>query len=239
MPVSFSAWQLLGLILISGVLWMHYVESKDRHQPEPRWRLLFAFALGIVACGLSVLGFIALEALGVPGIGFNEGAWTAMFCFGIIGPLEEGTKVLLAYLFVFRWREYDEPLDGFVYAAALSLGFACAENFYTLGGSDWPDQLAYTVALPLTHVLFSAIWGLGIGHARFGVSRPLHRALWQIGSIALAMFVHGLHDFLIFAYQARFATCGLALALWVCLISRVHVLRKRAVAGLAAPNPRA
>src|SRR5262249_36074087 len=156
----------LGLILISGMLWMLYVNSKDRHRPEPRWRLLFAFGLGIAACIISIVGYALLDALGVPDIEFGERRWTAVFCFAIVGPLEEGAKVLMAYLIVFRWREFDEPMDGFVYAAAIALGFACAENFYGTSPSAGLRELALVVALPITHVLFSAIWGFGIGHAR-------------------------------------------------------------------------
>ena len=191
-----------------------------------------------MAWALSFLGYNALEALQVPEIGYNEGPWTAVYCFGIVGPIEEGSKVLLAYLFVFRWREYDEPIDGFVYAAALSLGFASAENLYSVGHAGWFYQLAFTVALPIAHVLFSAIWGLGIGYAHFCVSRPSHRVLWQIGSIALAMFAHGLYDFLIFAYQATLATSGLVLALWLFAIWRLRLFRKQATEALAAREHR-
>jgi RsiW-degrading membrane proteinase PrsW (M82 family) len=234
-PLSLNTWQLAGVILASAMLWMHYVQSKDRHRPEPRWRLLMAFALGIVACVLSTLSLEALEALGVPDIKFNERPWTAFYCFGIVGPFEEGTKGLLAYLIVFRWREFDEPLDGFVYAAALALGFACAENLWGTIEAGWLDQLASTVALPMPHVLFSAIWGFGIGYARFCVRRPSRRAFWQIGSIALAMIIHGLYDFLIFAYQARLAMSGLALALWVFVIWGTRQFGKLSIAHPAMP----
>src|SRR5262245_29798502 len=118
-----NTWQLLGVILASAVFWFQYVDLKDRHRPEPRWRLIAAFGLGMVAWGLSVLTFMALEAMGLPDVKMGERKWNAVFCFGIVGPLEEGTKALMAYLFVFRWREFDEQIDGFVYAAAIALGF--------------------------------------------------------------------------------------------------------------------
>jgi len=235
MPVSLNTWQMLGLILASALLWMHYVQLKDRHQPEPCRHLLFAFVLGIVACGLAVLGFILLEALGVPDLKFNDRPWTAVFCFLIIGPLEEGAKVLLAFLFVFRWREFNEPLDSFVYAAAISLGFASVENFYNVPELGWQHQLARTIALPITHVLFSAIWGFGIGYARFCLPPSARRTWWQIGSIALGMFVHGLHDFFLLAYQATLLTSGLALALWGCVIWWARAFARHA--GALRPIP--
>jgi len=228
MSFSLTPWQMLGLVLISGLLWMNYVRSKDRHQPEPRRRLLLAFILGIVAYLLAAVSYEVIETLGVPPIRMNERPWTAFYCFGIVGPLEEGAKVLLAALFIFRWREYDEPVDGFVYASALALGFACAENVYGTGSIGWQWQLAHTVATPFVHLLFSAIWGLGIAHAHFCVSRGSRRILWQGGSVLLAMAAHGLHDFLIFAYQAALATGALALILWGLLMWRLGLLSKRA-----------
>ena len=229
MSFSFNAWQLLGLILASGLLWMLYVRSKDRHQPEPSRRLLFAFILGIGAYFLSLLGYLAVESLRVPDIQFNERLWNAVYCFGIVGPFEEGAKVLVAYLVVFRWREYDEPIDGFVYASAISLGFACAENFQTIATADWLMQLAYTVTLPITHVLFGSIWGLGIAYAHFCVASPARRVVWQAGSIGLSMVAHGLHDYFIFAFQATVATSALTLVVWLVVLWRLHFLGKRAV----------
>ena len=172
-----STWQLAGVILASALFWMQYVNLKDRRQPEPRRRLLLGFVLGLVAWGIAVLGFMAFEALGVPDIQFGERAWTAVYCFLIVGPLEEGAKALMAYLFVFRWREFDEPIDGFVYAAAISLGFASLENFYNVPDLDWGQQLARTAALPITHTLFSAIWGFGAAHARFAAPPGPRRVL--------------------------------------------------------------
>lgn len=224
MPVSFSAWQLLGLIVISGMWWMYYVMSKDRHRPEPLRRLLLAFGLGMVACAISLATYRALEALRFPDLDFKASLRTAVYCFGVIGPVEEGAKILMAYLFVFRWREYDEPIDGFVYAASLSLGFACLENFRTVADAGWQRQLASTVALPITHALFGSIWGLGIAHAHFRVSGRARRLWWQWGSIAAAMLAHGLYDFLILAFQSTTAPSSLALLLWLFVIWRAHRL---------------
>ncbi len=113
-----------------------------------------------------------------------------------------------------------------MYASAIALGFACTENFQTITPAHWPTQLAYTVTLPITHVPFSSIRGLGIAHAHFCVARPARRVLWQAGSIGLSMVAHGLHDYFIFAFQATLATSGLALALWAFVLWRLRLLGK-------------
>jgi protease PrsW len=171
-----------------------------------------------VAWLFAVIGYQAAEAMGVPDVMFNERPWTAVYCFLLIGPLEEGAKMLLACAIIFRWRAFDEPLDGFVYASALSLGFASVENFYKLPNLHWPEQLARTAALPITHILFSAPWGFGIGYARCCLPHSRRRVVWQAGFVALGMFLHGLYDFLLFAYQATFVCSGMALVLWLSVI---------------------
>ena len=222
MPVTLNTWQLLGVTLASALFWMLYVDLKDRRQREPRRLLLIAFLLGIVAWGIAVLGFMALDALKVPDIKMGELRWNAVYCFLIVGPLEEGAKALMAYLVVFRWRAFDEPIDGFVYAAAISLGFASMENFYNLPDLDWLGQLARTLALPITHTLFAAIWGFGAAHARLGVPPGRRRLTWQVGTLALGMAAHGLYDYVIFAFQATLITSGLALVIWAFVIWRAH-----------------
>jgi len=221
-PVTLNTWQLLGVTLASALFWMLYVDLKDRRQPEPRRLLLIAFLLGIVAWGIAVLGFMALDILKVPDIKMGELRWNAVYCFLIVGPLEEGVKALMAYLVVFRWRAFDEPIDGFVYAAAISLGFASMENFYNLPDLDWLGQLARTLALPITHTLFAAIWGFGAAHARFDVPPGLRRKCWQFGTLLLGMAAHGLYDYIIFAFQATLVTSALALVIWAFVIWRAH-----------------
>ena len=236
MNVTLNSWQLLGVILASALFWLQYVRVKDRRKPEPRRCLIIAFILGIVAGIISILGFNLLDALGVPDIKFGEKPWTAFYCFMIVGPLEEGMKALVAYQVVFRWREFDEPIDGFVYAAAIALGFASTENFSNLPDFPWLEQLARTAALPITHTLMSAIWGFGAGYARFCVPPGRRRRLWQFGSLALGMAVHGLYDFLIFAYQATFISSGLALVLWGVVIWWAHAALKHPLVATTIPT---
>jgi len=215
-------WKLLGMIVASAVFWMQYVDLKDRIKHEPRKLLLLAFLLGIVASLIALLLFAACDALGVPWTEGRGKLWTAGYCFLVIGPVEEGAKVLLAYLFVFRWSEFDEPIDGFVYAAAISIGFASLENFYNLPSLPLWEQLAHTATLPLTHTLFAAVWGFGIAWARLCIGPGALRTAMQAGSVLLAMSLHGLYDFLLFAYQATFLTSGLILVIWIFVIWRAR-----------------
>ena len=87
-------------------------------------------------------------------------------CFLVIGPCEEIAKFLAVRLFVYRNHEFDEPLDGIIYAAAAALGFASLENvLYVI---DWHTGVTSSgarsamrslLALP-GHVIFADDVGL-------------------------------------------------------------------------------
>lgn len=232
---SATTWQILGMVLASAVFWIQYVDFKDKLAPEPRIRLLFAFLLGIIAACLAYAAFTVLEWLGLPSPESGTTLWKAWFCFALIGPIEEGAKILVAILFIFRWQEFDEVIDGFVYAAAISIGFATLENYIQFPALPLTEQLVRTATLPLTHTLFAAIWGFGIGHALLDVKPGPQRVLWIVGSILLGTTAHGLYDFLIFTYHPAFLTSGLVLVIWSWVISRARALAKRSAAN--SPNP--
>lgn len=206
------------------MFWLLYIESKDRLRTGPAYHLIGAFTLGAGAAVVALGVFISLEALGGLNLQPTDRRGLAFLCFGFIGPVEEGTKVLFAWLIVFKWREFAEPIDGFVHAAALSLGFASLENLLHLPGLPLTEQIARTLTLPITHTLFAALWGFGIAHARMRM-RP-GPASWalQFGCIFAAAMLHGLYDFLLMGWQATFVTSAMVLVLWVFVILRARKL---------------
>ena len=205
------------------MFWLLYIESKDRLRRGPAYPLIGAFTLGAGAAVLSLGTFVLLEAVGGLELAPTGRGGLALLCFGFVGPVEEGTKVLFAWLIVFKWREFSEPIDGFIYAAALSLGFASLENLLHLPGLPLYEQVARTLCLPITHTLFAAIWGFGIAHARLRMTPgPASWAL-QGGSILAAAMLHGLYDFLLIGWEATFVTTGMVLVLWIVVI--IHARR--------------
>jgi len=258
MPESLS-WQVLGMVAASALFWMMYIDSKDRFRHEPPVRLIGAFAIGMGAAIAALGAFSVLASVGGTltedaGIFLRlrsqlSGVITApettgqkaFLCFFLIGPIEEGAKVLAAWFLVFRWRVFDEPIDGFVYAAAIALGFASLENLLHLPNLSLGEQVARTLTLPITHSLFAAVWGFGVAHARLRMHPGPAFWLLQIGSIVLAAFLHGLYDFLLLAYQWTFATSGLVLVLWITVIWRtrglVQAQRGRAMAITGKHSP--
>ena len=218
---------LVPLVLVGALAWLAYIDLKDRAKPEPRLRLAQAFCLGLGAA-VAALGIFELAAwLGMPAVDGADLHTTAWICFGVIGPVEEGVKVAALVLVVFRWEEFDEPIDGFVYAGAIALGFATLENLIHLPAvPGWPERFAFALILPLTHTLFASVWGFGLGAARLIDSSWRG---WTLGclSVVLAMALHGLYDFVLFESEARWASAAIAAVLWVFLIVHARKMAKR------------
>jgi RsiW-degrading membrane proteinase PrsW (M82 family) len=187
-------------------MWVVY--RTDTYEPEPAQKILKTFLLGgasivpaFVIERLCSLGYPFLEAIERAGQSSTDQGLSllpvALGCFVVIGPTEELVKFAAVRLFIYRDPEFDEPLDGIIYASAAALGFASLENvFYVIdftGGLHirWAALgLRSFLALP-GHVIFGATWGYALGRRRFDPTYPV----WS--RVALAAALHGLYDFVL------------------------------------------
>ncbi len=83
--------------------------------------------------------------------------------FFTAAPVEEGLKLSILYFFVYKMKDFNEPIDGVVYGVCASLGFATLENFYYVYLlADYYDTSSMTMAVLRS---FSAV----PAHAAFGM----------------------------------------------------------------------
>jgi len=218
----------LGMVVTGAVLWMLYLDRKDRIQPEPRRLLFFAWLWGCVSALLALLLFGIATHLGFPAWPGDSPAEIGFYCLALVGPIEEGAKFLVARLIVFRWAHFDERIDGLVYAGAVAIGFATVENLLYAQILPWPQQLVRAITSPLTHTVFAAIWGFGAAHALQESRSGTSRLLWQLLPLLVAMALHGLYDFFLLAYNATIPASTIILVLWVGLILYARRLNGRA-----------
>ena len=237
--------------MIPGVIWLWIIYRTDWYEPEPKRLVLGTFALGVVAIGPAFLGervagmiypflkYIEQSAL----TGVTAPIPMAIGCFLVIGPCEEFAKFLAVRLFVYRNKEFNEPLDGIIYAAAAALGFASLENvLYVIdwhtGHVQWGALgIRSLLALP-GHVIFATTWGYALGRQKFD---PSYR-VWPM--VMLAALLHGLYDFLLM-YRPTQPLILLYMSLMVPIIVRqIRLLRAESPfapggALAAAPPPAA
>lgn len=164
----------IALVVIPTFLLLGYFRARDLN-PEPARMLWTTFGLGVLIC----LPVIPVELLAgrllapIAGIPYEHGLLHALF--GAALP-EELFKFLVVVFFCMRSREFDEPMDGVVYGAVASLGFASFENLFYVVGDDHSLRVAALRAFSAVpnHAFMGAIMGYYAGRARFD-PRPIAR----------------------------------------------------------------
>ncbi len=182
---------ILALGFAPGVFWLWYFYKQDELEPEPLYLVRNCFLLGM----LTVIPVYFVEtALSV----------SPVFDAVITAPLvEESAKFLAVFLTIYRHPEFDEPMDGVVYAAAVALGFASLENagyllneYYRPGGTFAGLSVIRAFFSVPGHAVWSGMWGIALGFAKCG--NPRASGWVVIGGLALGMLLHGGFNLLVF-----------------------------------------
>jgi len=184
---------LFLLAVAPAAFWLWYFYNKDRYEPEPLSWILMVYIFGIVVT--------------IP-VAFIEGILSIIvsdfLIVVMVAPIvEEAGKYLVVKKTVWESLEFDEPVDGIIYAAAAGLGFATLENvIYVFSALETSLLLALQTGLLRAlisvpgHVLFSAMWGYSLGKARF---LPQEQRTGVIATgLILAMAFHALFNLLLY-----------------------------------------
>ncbi len=221
-------------VFVPVIFWAWYHWHKDRHLPEPLSHLVLAFGLGLVAAAISRGLYMALEPLGLryDAFALADSNLPGLFWYALlaIGPIEEIAKLLPFVLVVLRFREFDEPLDGIIYASFIALGYAAVENLIYLSYLTPLEALARGFAGPVVHILFASIWGYTIGCA-FLERRPIWPAAAK--GFVIAASIHGLYDFVVLqnALSALPIAAAVIAAIWVWRLGLMRRLQIKARGG--------
>ncbi len=150
----------------------------------------------------------------------------------LAGAVEEGAKWIVFVAVIYRWAEFDEPLDGLVYGVALALGFATVENVLCVVRDGLSIGLLRALFAVPAHALFGAAMGFYLGRAKLGRGRyqatPV-AAHARAAGIALALvvpiFFHGAYDFALVELRGAWsfgAIGALSIVLWAFVLRRVR-----------------
>ena len=214
--------------------WFAYFRLKER-TPRPFLVMLAATLGGFAAAIASVLVYEKLEMLAAMPSWSNleSGGLIGLQSSLLIGLVEEGTKLVPTFLVVMVSRRVERTQDAIFIAACAGVGFAAAENMLLWeAGMSGLDALARAVASPVTHALFAAPWGLGLGRlVRTGQVRTL------VLGFAASVMAHAVYDLLLAAPNLPHAVAaGEVLVLWVWMLVRTapSVIARVTSAGLPA-----
>jgi len=177
---------------------LFYIYRKDKNQPEPPKEMLKAFFCGVLSAFLSFCISIPFERVGVYVLDFQTIGEAIQAAFFAAAIPEEIAKYIMLWLFLRKCKDFDQRMDGIVYAVCVSLGFAALENIiYLIGNYD--EWLSVGIVRALTAVP---------GHFCFGVLMGYYYSLGKFDSenfatakykaLLVPIIVHGLYDVICF-----------------------------------------
>jgi len=109
---------------------------------------------------------------------------------------EELSKGVIVYVFAYKRIEFDQFIDGVIFAITVSLGLATLENLlYLLRGGLGIAILRTFTAVPM-HVISAGILGYYISKAKFSKSKKATRKL-LLRAVFYASIIHGLYNFIL------------------------------------------
>lgn len=213
-------------VVLPVFFWAAYHYHKDRHLPEPPKNLLLCFGLGLLAAGVSKAMYLGLEPLGLryDAVALAADNPLGLFAFAMlaIGPIEELSKLLPFVVVVLRFRAFDEPLDGIIYASFIGLGYAFAENLYYLDFLPPLEAAARGFAGPVIHIVFASIWAHWITAAWLDKKSI---AIPGLVGFLIATVLHGGYDFLVLLHPVS-ALPTAALMIVIIWLWRLRLMRR-------------
>jgi RsiW-degrading membrane proteinase PrsW (M82 family) len=195
-------WGVGGLLVSTG-MWAWVLRRYDKLEPEPIKVLLRVGLLGgLISVIPAIIGNSLIDHfLGLDGfvhdfskrISLPLALGAAVF----IGINEETWKFLATLRLVKKLPEFDQPIDGMIYAMTVALGFAAIENVEYIVHYGAGVLVARSLLSMPIHLACAAIWGYGLARARF-ISRPRKYFKTALPYLLTAAGVHAAFDFFIF-----------------------------------------
>ncbi|MBO2945047.1 intramembrane metalloprotease PrsW [Paenibacillus sp. F411] len=184
---------ILASALAPGLSLLTYFYLKDKYDQEPLHMVLRMFLFGfLIVIPVLIIQKGMLNWFG--GIMFIEPVF-------ISGGVEEFLKWFVLFHLIYNHIEFDEPYDSILYSAAISLGFASAENILYA----WYSQGAFApmmirAMLPVSgHAMFGVIMGYYLGRAKFSKGSLSRRFLLM--SLLIPWAYHALYDLILNTFK--------------------------------------
>ena len=190
----------LGVVPAVLYAWMIY--WLDRYEKEPLLLVGGVFLWGAIVAAGGAFVLNTVFGMGVYYLTESDVA-TNIATSSISAPLVEeslkGFAVLIVF-FIFR-KEFDNLLDGVVYAGVAALGFAATENSLYIYRGFQSDGVGGLITLSLIrnvlvgwqHPFYTSFIGIGLALSRINRSTLIKFAAPLIGW-GIAVFTHSLHN---------------------------------------------
>ena len=205
---------LLVTILPSILIILFFVYS-DKFR-EPRGEILKVFIYGILITIPAYFLNSYLSVFWYNNFRFSEGL---IGSFLTAAPVEEGLKLSILYFFVYKMKDFNEPIDGIVYGVTVSLGFATLENFYyvyLLADYFQTSSMSLAILRSFSAIPAHAVFGVFMGYffMKYVFVKKANNLLF---AFAIPIVLHGFYNLFIFS--------NFLVSLFLILISWIIALR--------------
>jgi len=189
--------RLVIIAVIPGIALALGLYLTDRYDREPVRLLVKLFLFGILSAIPTIFAERFLSRLDfLPGL--LSVAWTS---FIVAGFTEEFFKRAVVMVVAYRHNAFNEKLDGIIYCAFASLGFATIENImYVVTGYDADPYIGLyrgLLSVP-AHMLFAVTMGYYLSLARFSPDNQCQARYLSL-SLFMPILYHGIFDFILMA----------------------------------------
>ena len=212
---------LLATILPSILIILFFVYS-DKFK-EPKGEILKVFFYGILITIPAYFLNTYLDAFWYNNFRVSEGLISS---FLTAAPVEEGLKLSILYFFVYKMKDFNEPIDGIVYGVTASLGFATLENFYyvyLLADYFETSSMSLAILRSFSAVPAHAVFGVFMGYffMKYAFIKKRDNLLF---AFVVPFVLHGCYN--LFASSNFIVSLGLVLVSWIIALRMFSRLKK-------------
>ena len=181
---------ILSAGIAPGLALLSYFYLRDQYEAEPVTLVFKTFMYGaLITFPIMFLQYV-LEVEGI-----IDSNWSTAFISS--GFLEEFFKWFILMFAIFQHVDFNEPYDGIVYGASVSLGFATVENILYLIANGVEHAFGRAILPVSSHALFGVIMGYYLGKAKFSSSEERHK--WLFLAISVPILLHGTYNYIFLA----------------------------------------
>lgn len=210
---------LLSVAIAPGLALFSYFYLRNEISNEPSKTLFHTFIYGAI---------LTFPLLFIQHVFAEEQILQSSFIRNVLftSTVEEFFKWLILVMIIYKHVEFDDPYDGILYGASISLGFATVENILYL--FTYGVHTAFIRALlPVSsHAIFGVVMGYYLGRAKFAANNSSRTLLFValIVPIGLHIIYNG-----ILAIQEIWIYFMIPFMLflwWLCLtkVKKAHIL---------------
>lgn len=217
---------LISIAIAPIILLLIYIYIKDKYEKEPKLLVLKCFILGVVS-SIPIMYFERFFTQFTPNENFF---YYALYISFIVASFTEETfKFFIFYCLILKNKKnnyyFNEPFDGLVYCAFISLGFAFIENILyvlspSMGGIN-TGILRSIFSVP-AHFIFAIYMGNYLSKYKFN---KLNNKILLLLAYIVPIFIHGIYDLLLFSDMYYIQILFLIYYIYIVLRSKFIISR--------------